>query len=218
MHGLAEIDVALATQPEADWLELAGPVLLVRHSARIGLDSGETAAAVRRAQYVAAAAGDPLEGGGDPDGPAIAHLAEELGTRERRSALADAIRADVARAVAGRLPRVESVLRRLGRARRRPRAHLAPVLRRPVRARRGSGIALPESRHSSGLLVLAFASQASISIFQWGGGALAPALQDRSISPRPGSGALLGATSAGNAVALVLAGSVVDRLRARASH
>ena len=112
MHGLAEIDVALAAHPEQDWLELAGPVLLARHSVRIGLDSDEAAAAVRRAQYVAAAAGDALEGG-DPEGPAIAHLAEELGTRERRSALADAIRADVARAVAGRLPRVELVLRRL---------------------------------------------------------------------------------------------------------
>ena len=63
--------------------------------------------------------------------------------------------------------------------------------------------------------MLAFASQASISIFQWGGGALAPALQERFDLSAAGIGALLGATSAGNAVALVLAGGVVDRSGAR---
>jgi sugar phosphate permease len=59
--------------------------------------------------------------------------------------------------------------------------------------------------------VLAFASQASLSIVQWGGGALAPALQERFDLSAAGIGALLGATSAGNAAALVLAGGVIDR-------
>ena len=40
-------------------------------------------------------------------------VADELETRERRGALSDALRGEVARAVAQRLPRVEHVLRGL---------------------------------------------------------------------------------------------------------
>jgi hypothetical protein len=109
---LADVDLALASYPEERWPELAGPVLLARLETRIGVTSDETSAAVRRAQYLAAAAGDPRDGD-DPDGPAVALVADELATRERRSALADAVRSDLARAVAQRLPRVEAVLRLL---------------------------------------------------------------------------------------------------------
>lgn len=109
---LRDIDLALASYPEAEWAGLAGPVLLVRHRELVGVDEHEAFGAVRRATYLAAAAGDPNEGD-DPDGPAVASLAAELDSRERRQALADAVRADVARAVAERLPRVEAVLREL---------------------------------------------------------------------------------------------------------
>jgi hypothetical protein len=107
---LRDIDLALASYPEEQWPELAGPPLLARLEARVGLDPDEVGGAVRRAHYLAAAAGDPHEGD-DPNGPAVALLAEELDTRDRRSSLADAVRQDVARAVAQRLPRVEAVLR-----------------------------------------------------------------------------------------------------------
>jgi hypothetical protein len=109
---LRDIDLALASYPEAEWPELAGPPLLARLEPHLGLDRDEVDGAVRRAQYLAAAAGDPHDGD-DPDGPAVAFLAEELDTRDRRSSLADAVRGDVARAVAQRLPRVEAVLRML---------------------------------------------------------------------------------------------------------
>jgi hypothetical protein len=107
---LRDIDLALASYPEEQWPELAGPVLLARLEGRVGIDEDEIAGAVRRAQYLAAAGGDPHDGD-DPAGPAVAMLADELETRERRAALADAVRADLARAVAERLPRVELVLR-----------------------------------------------------------------------------------------------------------
>jgi hypothetical protein len=109
---LRDIDLALASYPEAEWPELAGPPLLARLESHLGLDRAEVDGAVRRAQYLAAAAGDPHDGD-DPEGPAVAFLAEELDTRDRRSSLADAVRGDVARAVAQRLPRVEAVLRML---------------------------------------------------------------------------------------------------------
>jgi hypothetical protein len=109
---LRDIDLALASFAEAEWPALAGPVLLGRLETRVGIDDGERVGAVRRAQYLAAAHGDPHDGD-DPDGPAVAFLADELESRERRSALADAVRADLARAVAQRLPRVEAVLRQL---------------------------------------------------------------------------------------------------------
>lgn len=109
---LRDIDLALASYPEAEWPALAGPALLGRLEPRVGIDEDELHGAVRRAQLLAAANGDPHDGD-DPDGPAIAMLASELERRERRSALADAVRADLARAVAQRLPRVESVLRQL---------------------------------------------------------------------------------------------------------
>ncbi len=109
---LRDIDLALASYPEAQWPELAGPALLGRLEERVGIDRDEVAGAVRRATYLAAAGGDPNDGD-DPSGPAVAMLAEELDTRERRAALSDAVRADLARAVAERLPRVELVLRAL---------------------------------------------------------------------------------------------------------
>ena len=107
---LRDVDLALASHPEADWPALAGPVLLGRLRGRVGVDEQEALGAVRRASYLAAAAGDPGDGD-DPDGPAVRLIADELGSRERRLALADAVRADAARAVAQRLPRVEAVLR-----------------------------------------------------------------------------------------------------------
>ena len=214
MHGLAEIDVALAAHPEQDWLELAGPVLLARHRVRIGLDERRgrrrrPPRPVRRSR-----SGRSVEGA-DPEGPASPTGG---GARLARAslALADAIRADVARAVAGAC---HGSNRCSGAWPRPTRTSDAPgaVLRRPVRARRRRGRpGWPYPRAGpGGLLVLAFASQASISIFQWGGGALAPGLP-RALRPVRGRDrALLGATSAGNAVALSLAGSLVDRSGAR---
>jgi hypothetical protein len=109
---LRDIDLALASYPEPEWPELAGPVLLARLEDRVGLDEDELHAAVRRALYLAAAGGDPHEAD-EPSGPAVALVADELDSRERRAALADAVRAELARAVAQRLPRVEAVLRLL---------------------------------------------------------------------------------------------------------
>lgn len=109
---LRDIDLALASYPESEWPVLAGPVLLGRLEKRVGIDPDEVFGAVRRATYLAAAGGDPHDGD-DPAGPAVAMLADELDTRERRAALADAVRSDLARAVAERLPRVELVLRDL---------------------------------------------------------------------------------------------------------
>jgi hypothetical protein len=112
MAELRDIDLALASYPEAEWVALAGPVLLGPLRERVGLDGDEAWGAVRRASYLAAAAGDPTEGEG-PDSPAIRALADELHTRERALALADAARAELGRATAQRLPRVEQVLRTL---------------------------------------------------------------------------------------------------------
>ncbi len=61
------------------------------------------------------------------------------------------------------------------------------------------------------LLVLALACQASISIVQWGLGVIAPDLQSRYGLSAAGLGALVNATALGNAVALIVAGVVVDR-------
>jgi hypothetical protein len=109
---LRDIDIALASYPEDEWAALAGPVLLARLRERVGIDADESYGATRRASYLAAAAGDP-ESGDDPDGPAVHALVEELHTRERAQALFDAVRSELARATAARLPRVEHVLREL---------------------------------------------------------------------------------------------------------
>jgi hypothetical protein len=109
---LRDIDLALASYPEADWVALAGPVLLAPLRERVGIDEDEAWGAVRRASYLAAAGGDPHEGDAQ-DGPAVRELAEELHTRERALALADAARAELGRATAQRLPRVQQVLRTL---------------------------------------------------------------------------------------------------------
>jgi hypothetical protein len=109
---LRDIDSALTSYPEDAWAALAGPVLLARLRERVGIDADESYGATRRASYLAAAAGDP-ESGDDPDGPAVHALVEELHTRERAQALFDAVRSELARATAARLPRVEHVLREL---------------------------------------------------------------------------------------------------------
>jgi hypothetical protein len=112
MAELRDIDLALASYPEAEWVALAGPVLLEPLRGRVGVDEDEAWGAVRRASYLAAAGGDPAEGEG-PDGAAIREMAGELHTRERALALSDAARAELGRATAQRLPRVEQVLRTL---------------------------------------------------------------------------------------------------------
>jgi hypothetical protein len=109
---LREVDIALASYPEEQWIALSAPVLLARFRERVGIEPEEAYAAVRRASYLAAAAGDP-ESGDDADGPAVLAIADELHTRERATALLDAVRAELGRATAARLPRVESVLREL---------------------------------------------------------------------------------------------------------
>jgi hypothetical protein len=109
---LREVDIALASYPEAQWVALSAPVLLVALRERVGIDPDEAYAAVRRASYLAAAAGDP-ESGDDADGPAVLAIADELHTRDRALALVDAVRGEYARATAARLPRVELVLRQL---------------------------------------------------------------------------------------------------------
>lgn len=109
---LRDVDIALASYPEGEWATLAAPVLLARLRDKVGIDAGESYGATRRASYLAAAAGDP-ESGDDPDGPAVHALVDELHSRERAQALFDAVRAELARATAARLPRVEHVLRGL---------------------------------------------------------------------------------------------------------
>jgi MFS family permease len=74
------------------------------------------------------------------------------------------------------------------------------------------------SRLSSGqrrLLVLAVASQASISVASWGLGALGPELRDEFGLSAAALGALLAAGFIGNAVILVPAGTLVDRIGPR---
>ena len=61
------------------------------------------------------------------------------------------------------------------------------------------------------LLVLALACQASISIVQWGLGVIAPDLQEQYDLSGASLGALVNATAFGNAVALIVAGVIVDR-------
>jgi hypothetical protein len=109
---LRDVDLALASYPESEWAALAAPVLLARLRDRVGIDADESYGATRRASYLAAAAGDP-ESGDDPDGPAVLALVDELHTRERAAALFDAVRSELGRATAARLPRVEHVLREL---------------------------------------------------------------------------------------------------------
>lgn len=109
---LTDVDIALASYPEEEWIALAGPVLLGRMRERIAIDPDEAYGAVRRASYLAAAAGDP-ESGDDVDGPAVLAISDELHTRDRALQLHDAVRAEYARATAARLPRVELVLRAL---------------------------------------------------------------------------------------------------------
>jgi hypothetical protein len=107
---LRDVDLALASYPESEWAALAAPVLLAGLREQVGIGADESYGATRRASYLAAAAGDP-ESGDDPDGPAVQALVDELHTRERAQALFDAVRAELGRATAARLPRVEHVLK-----------------------------------------------------------------------------------------------------------
>jgi MFS family permease len=66
-------------------------------------------------------------------------------------------------------------------------------------------------RGATRLLVLALACQASISIVQWGLGVIAPDLQLRYDLSAASLGALINATAFGNAIALMVAGVIVDR-------
>ena len=65
------------------------------------------------------------------------------------------------------------------------------------------------------LLVFAIACQASISIVQWGLGALGPDLADRYHLSQASLGLLINATAFGNAFALIPAGGLVDRIGPR---
>ena len=131
-----------------------------------------------------------------------------------RRALLDAVRAELGRATAARLPRVESVLRELvAPPGDDPLRHLAALLRGAVRprARRRRGADKAQGR----LLALAVACQTSVSIVQWGLGALGPDLARSYGLSAAGLGALVSATAIGNAVALVGAGVAVDRYGTR---
>jgi hypothetical protein len=110
---LRDIDLALASHPEPEWAELAGPALLERLRPAVGIDEDELRGAVRRALLLAAAAGDPSDAFEAGDARAVTALADELGSGDRRRALADAIRGDLARATGSHLPRAASVLREL---------------------------------------------------------------------------------------------------------
>jgi MFS family permease len=65
------------------------------------------------------------------------------------------------------------------------------------------------------LLLLAVASQASVSIVQWGLGAFGKQLQDSYHVSAAGLGALLAASGVGTALALIPAGGLIDRIGVR---
>ena len=113
MAELRDIDLALASYPESEWPALAGPPLLARLIGSVGIDEDELRGAVRRSLLLAAAAGDPNEALEATDARAVTALADELGNGDRRRALADAIRGDLARATGAHLPRAATVLREL---------------------------------------------------------------------------------------------------------
>jgi hypothetical protein len=110
---LRDIDLALASYPESEWASLAGPPLLARLRDHVGIDEDELRGAVRRSLLLAAAAGDPSDALGVADARAVTALSDELGSGDRRGALADAIRGDLARATGSHLPRAAAVLREL---------------------------------------------------------------------------------------------------------
>jgi hypothetical protein len=110
---LRDIDLALASYPESEWPSLAGPALLARLTASVGIDEDELRGAVRRALLLAAAAGEPSDAMETTDARAVTALADEIGSGDRRRMLADAIRAELARATGAHLPRAAAVLRAL---------------------------------------------------------------------------------------------------------
>ncbi|HET6174675.1 MAG TPA: hypothetical protein VFD90_18865 [Gaiellales bacterium] len=113
MTELRDIDLALASYPESEWAALAGPPLLARLRDAVGIDEDEVRGAVRRALFLAAAGGDPNDAIGVADARAVTALSEELSSADRRRALSDAIRGDLARATGAHLPRAAAVLREL---------------------------------------------------------------------------------------------------------
>jgi hypothetical protein len=110
---LRDIDLALASYPESEWASLAGPPLLARLCGYVGIEEDELHGAVRRSLLLAAAAGDPNDALEAADTRAVIALSDELGSGDRRRALADAIRGDLARATGSHLPRAAAVLREL---------------------------------------------------------------------------------------------------------
>lgn len=113
MTELRDIDLALASYPESEWAALAGPPLLARLRDDVGIDEDEVHGAVRRALLLAAAAGDPADAMDAVDARAVTALSDELSSGDRRRALSDAIRGDLARATGAHLPRAAAVLREL---------------------------------------------------------------------------------------------------------
>ena len=114
MTELRDIDLALASYPESEWAEPGRPAAARAPAATyVGIEEDELRGAVRRSLLLAAAAGDPNEALGAADARAVTALADELGSGDRRRALADAIRGDLARATGSHLPRAAAVLREL---------------------------------------------------------------------------------------------------------
>src|SRR4029077_2848485 len=117
---LRDIDLALASYPESEWAALAGPPLLARLRNDVGIDEDELRGAVRRSLLLAAAAGDPADAMDAADARAVTALSDELSSGDRRRALSDAIRGDLARATGAHLPRAAAVLRELAAPREDP--------------------------------------------------------------------------------------------------
>ena len=178
---------------------------------------------MRRSLLLAAAAGDPERGArATPTRAPCTALAEELRSGERRRALADAIRGDLARATGAHLPRAATRAARARRAAgRRSAARLAPVLRGAAGRRGARGVSAPAAATRiaapAACSCLALACQASISIVQWGLGVIAPDLAAARYGLSAASlGALINATALGNAVALMVGRRRSSTARARA--
>ena len=120
---LRDIDLALASYPESEWAELAGPPLLARLRDRVGIEEDELRGAVRRSLLLAAAAGDPNEALEAAD--ARARGGARRRARERRPA-ARPRRCDPRRP--GARHRRAPAARRVGAARARGAAHEDPQL------------------------------------------------------------------------------------------
>src|SRR5262249_20493042 len=98
-----------------------------------------------------------------------------------------------------------------GPAGRGPGTHLAAVLRRPLHARARRPRRRRVRSEARTILGLAIASQASLSVVQWGLAALGPDLASHYGMSAAALGALLSAAAVGNALTLVVAGGLIDR-------